>query len=396
MRDVHRLQNCIHVARLQHRRHDGAKRRRAKRKSSAPTIYKSSDLTTSVCKFRRSGMTLVELLVVLAIMLLLAAATIPRSSPRSIDRGSARRPARSNSTSVRPATRRSPPAILRREDRAARGGERLFDVAHAGRNARAAMAEIRQFDRHGRAVVEHAQQRLCLLQDRPLVGPQRSPVSGRSDPDRISRFLDYLGYTKHDNPATAPSRSSGTLTGYVDITHGETPAWTVQQITGPSASSAGPTKSAASALAASLARLYRPDLVGRRSGAPRRPADVAHRQHARDDHVRAQWLGRPDLRNRGCGLTPRRGPPRRSTCWSADATRSSTRWTRRTRRATSTTLRRFGLPSMRNTGMIVVTDNAQCTPPPPAPPATYSGGSTATTCLQTRQFARQSDAMGGK
>lgn len=48
-----------------------------------------------------------------------------------------------------------------------------------------------------------------------------------------------------------------------------------------------------------------------------------------------------------------------------------------------------------NTGLIIVTDNMQCSPlPPPTLPPPASP--TSATCQQSRTFARQSDAMGGK
>ncbi len=49
-----------------------------------------------------------------------------------------------------------------------------------------------------------------------------------------------------------------------------------------------------------------------------------------------------------------------------------------------------------STGLTVVTDNMPCSPTPPAPPTPYAVGTVSSTCQQARTFARESSAMGGK
>ena len=194
-------------------------------------IQRSSDLKflrsdISGCNFRRRGMTLVELLVVLVIVLLLAAATIPRLKPE-IDRSRVREAARSiqlylsSARNQAMATGRLCGVMIERL--AAENGcsMSLTQVETPCPTAEISLNSIG----HGQAAANTPNNGLCRIATLPSRrAAQRSAVSGRSDPDRLSRFLDYLGYPEHDQSRNGRDHElAADLTGYVDTTHGETP-----------------------------------------------------------------------------------------------------------------------------------------------------------------------------
>ena len=133
---------------------------------------------------------------------------------------------------------------------------------------------------------------LCPMHDHPLARPpafrfiratrSRSDIKGSGSPWSTQNAI---------NSATAQSPTRPTLTGYVDTSHGEIPAWTVQPITGPYKIMRWPNKSATDALQLpspscidlTYSGLYDPTNPTWPSSTP-----------AGDDHVLAQRLGRSD------------------------------------------------------------------------------------------------------
>ncbi len=355
----------------------------------ASSLKSSLTLRVSV-----SGMTLVELLVVLAIVLLLAAATIPRLKPE-IDRSRIREAARSIQLYLSSA----------RNQAIATGhscGVQIERLA-AENGCSMALTQVESPVRYGGDT----------LNSIATVAPSQGPISGYayckialSSPPSVPLYpgdqiqIGYQGFwitlatQNTTNPSTGAITSSP-LIGYVDITHGETPPWTIQQISGPYSIIRWPTKSVASPL-----QLPSPACIDLTwSGVDQvlpadpltwpianTPVTIMFAPNGSVDQIYATVGGTYSAKRATSAIYLLVGR-RDEVINPLDAT--------------NTTSNIYDLTSLwvainAQTGMIVVTDNAQCTPPPPAPPATYSGGSTATTCLQTRQFARQSDAMGGK
>ncbi len=224
--------------------------------------------------------------------------------------------------------------------------------------------------------------------------------------DRIQ--IGYQGFwitldERNPTGANGAISSGANLTGKVDTTHGETPPWTVQPVTGPYSIIRWPTKSAASAL-----QLPSPACIDLTwSGVDQvLPADPLTWPIA-NTPVTIMFAPNGSVDKIYATVGSPSGPYN-------EARASSAVYLLVGRRdevvnpldATNTTSNVYDLTSLwvginASTGIIVVTDNGQCGPPlytsqPPAPPQPFTAGSVSNTCLQARQFARQSDAMGGK
>jgi type II secretory pathway pseudopilin PulG len=202
-------------------------------------------------------MTLVELLVVLSIILMVAAATIPRLRPE-MDRSRVREAARaiqtylSTARNLAMATGRSCGVMLERlptENGCAMTLTQVETPVRYGGDLIGAYATVAPNARLSSSSRAYCNISLHPSPNQPATAPSVPLYPG----DQIE--IGYQGFwITLDLPPNNPVNSSGAITntanlvGFVDTSHGEIPPWTAQQISGPYEITRWPTKSLASPL----------------------------------------------------------------------------------------------------------------------------------------------------
>ena len=192
------------------------------------------------------GMTLIELLVVVAIVLLLAAATIPRLRPE-IDRARVREAARSiqlylsSARNLAMSSGRSCGVMIERlpgDNGCSMSLTQVETPLPYGGDVASATATVTPNAPAG-----------GLAQCTITLSPPPSVPLYPGDQIQVGYQGFWITLDKR-NPTNANGAISGgaTLTGYVDTSHGETPAWMVQPITGPYKIIRWPNKSETDAL----------------------------------------------------------------------------------------------------------------------------------------------------
>jgi type II secretory pathway pseudopilin PulG len=358
-------------------------------------------------------MTLIELLVVLVIVLLLAAATIPRLRPE-IDRSRIREAARSIqlylSTARNQAIATGHSCGVMIERLAAQPGcsmalTQVETPPLYGGDTTAAFATVTLTQNTG--TYAYCKIALFSAPNTPLSTSFALHVG-----DMVQ--VGYQGFwinlvTQGAGSGGAIPAGTSQLTGRVDISHGELPPWTVQPISGPFNIIRMPTKSAASAL--QLPSPAAIDLTW--SGFDQEASNPVPTWGVYDNNPVIIMFA-PNGSVDKVYVTSSSGfswvrvtsavyllVGRRDEVDNPANTAAAPPWSYPGAAATDAACNVYDLTSLwvsvnASTGLIVVTDNAQCTPAPPAGPATYSVGNVSTTCMQARTFARQQDAMGGK
>jgi prepilin-type N-terminal cleavage/methylation domain-containing protein len=196
----------------------------------------------------RRGMTLVELLVVLAIVMMIAAATIPRLRP-DIDRARIREAAcsiqlyLSSARTLAISTGRSCGVMI--EPLAGEPGcsmslTQIETPLPYGGDTTGSLATIVAAGVPSGGVAN------CNI-TLSFSGTPAAPSVALHPHDAIQ--VGYQGYTLLlSTTAVIPAGTASTFSAYMDVSHGETPAWLSQNVTGPYKIWRWPTKSAASAL----------------------------------------------------------------------------------------------------------------------------------------------------